>query len=229
MATALTLIDSALQEIGVYGAGETVSGDDAALCMDALNDIIDGLKLESLTIYATQDVSASLPAATSSRTIGPAMQFATARPVRLEDGCFITVGNLEYPLEIISQVQYNAIALKTLEGPWPRYVMYDATMPTGTLYFWPQGACTVHLNVQIPLTAFTSTSNTLSVPPGYKRLLELLLAEEVAPKFQKQISPGTAKKLFNARRVVKRSNLVVPQLDVGGCAPLPGCYAILAG
>lgn len=229
MSTALTLIDNALQELGVYGAGETVSDDDAAVCLEALNDLVDAWRLENLTIYATQNVSAALPAATSSRTIGPAMNFNTARPPRLEDGCFVTVGNLDYPLAVVGEAEYNDITLKTLSGPWPRVCYYNASYPTGTVYFYPLGACTVTLVLQVALSAFTASSNTFTAPPGYKLAMQLTLTEMVATKFQKQVNPSTARRAMNARRVLKRSNLVVPQLKVGAEPQLPGRYAILGG
>jgi hypothetical protein len=229
MATVLTLVNNALQELGVYGAGETVSADDAALCLEALNDILEAWRLENLYIYDTQEVTAALPAATTSRTIGTGGQFNVERPVRLEDGCFVRVGTLDYPLDVVSKADYNDLTLKTLDGPWPRVCVYDAAYPTGTVSFYPRGACTVHLLVQVILSAFTATTNTFAMPPGYKRALELTLAEEVAAKFQKQASPATARRAMNARRVLKRSNLTVPQLQVGAEPQLPGRYAILGG
>jgi hypothetical protein len=229
MATVLDLITDALQEIGVYGAAETVSAEDAAVCLTALNGLLDSWTIENLNLYAQTDVVAALPAATVSRTIGPSMQFNCDRPVRLELGCFVRVGELDYPLDVIDQVQYNEITLKTQSGGWPTCVTYDTEFPTGNVYFWPTGACEVHLNVATQIDQFTATTDTFTLPPGYRRALTLTLAEEVAPKFQVQVQAQTARKAMNARRNLKRANLVVPQLQIGGDDTLPGRYAILGG
>ena len=229
MTTALDLVNSAVQELGIYGAGETVSGDDVALCLSALNDLIDAWRLENLYVYAQQDIVYSLPANTASATIGLTADIDVERPVRFELGSFVRVGEIDYPLDVISQPEFNEIATKTLNGPWPRVCVYDAAFPIGTLTFYPQGACELHLNVQVPLAQIPVAATALLLPPGYKRALILSLTEEIAPKFQKEVTATTARKAMNARRVLKRSNLVVPQLSIGAESHLPGCYAILGG
>jgi hypothetical protein len=229
VATVLNIITDALQELGVIGAGEPVNADDAALCLSALNTLIDAWHLEPLTIFASQQITATLPANTTSLTIGPTLNINVARPVRLEDGCFVRVGDIDYPLDVVSQVDYNAIALKGLDGPWPRVCMYNDTHPTGAVFFWPRGACEVHLNLQLPVAQFAATTTTFSMPPGYRRALALTLAEEVARKFNVEPHPMTTQKARAARRMLKRANFTMPQLDVGGDPPLPGRYAILAG
>lgn len=212
----LDIIKDMLEEIAVLGAGETPSAEDADVCMRAINNILDSWRLENLTVYDTTMVSAALPANTVSLAIGPALALNTTRPVRLEEGCYITVGNLDFPLRIVERAEYNDIVLKTMNGPWPAICCYDANYPTGSVLFWPQGACTVNLNVATVIPEFTLTSQSFALPPGYRRALALTGAEEVATKFERQLSPATAVKARAARRSLKRSNVAVPQLDVAG-------------
>lgn len=229
MATALNLIEEILQELGVLGAGETPDADDAALCLSAINTVLDSWRLENLYAYTQNLVTFTLPAGTVSRTIGPGMQIDTVRPVRIESGSFITVGNLDYPLEVISQEQYDSITLKTLEGPWPTVCMYQDDYPTGSIKFYPLGACTVSLLLQVPLTSFPLSTTTFDMPPGYRRALSLTATEEVATKFKVQPQPITTMKARNARRILKRANFTVPELSVGASPQLPGRYRILGG
>lgn len=212
----LDIIKDMLEEIAVLGAGETPSAEDADVCMRAINSVLDAWRLENLMVYDTTMVSAALPAATSSLAIGTGLALNTTRPVRLEEGCYITVGTLDFPLEIVDRPKYNDIVLKTLNGPWPTVCCYDADYPSGTVLFWPRGACTVNLNVATVIPEFTLTSATFALPPGYRRALALTGAEEVATKFERQLSPVTVAKAKAARRAIKRSNVSVPQLDVAG-------------
>lgn len=227
--TALNLIEDALQELGLYGAGETVDANDSGLCLDALNNILDSWKLENLYAYTQNLTTFALAASTTSMTIGPGMQIDTARPVRIEPGSYITVGNLDYPIEVISQEQYDAITLKTLDGPWPTVCMYQDNYPTGSVYFYPRGACTVNLLLQVPLSSFAATTTTFAMPPGYRRALALTLAEEVATKFKVAPNPITTMKARNARRLLKRANFVVPELAMGATPELPQRYRIKGG
>jgi hypothetical protein len=233
MSTALTIITEALQELGVYGSGETVSADDGVLCLRALNNLLDAWKIEPLMLYETGELVATLPAATSTLTIGDGEDFDTGedinRPARIERGSFVRVGELDYPLDVISQAEYNALTMKDIEGPWPCVCVYDAAYPIGTLTFFPEGACEVHLHVATYLTSFAAVTTVAVLPPGYERALALTLCEEVAAKFQRPVATSTVRKAAAARRSIKRANVVVPQLQVG-CEPsLPGRYAILGG
>lgn len=214
MATALTLITNAMQEIGAIGAGETPTGDDTALCLDALNQLLDSWRLDNLLIFTSSKVTASLPANTSSLTIGTGLQLNTARPVRIEVGSYITASGLDLALDQVNEKDYNDIVLKGINGPWPAVFWYDTGFPTANVFFWPRGACTVNLIVQTPLSTLPLSTTTFSMPPGYQRALSLTLAEEIAPKFERKVSELTMTKAANARRNVKRMNFIVPQLEV---------------
>ena len=213
MATVIDIIDDALQEIGAYGAGETVSGSDSAVALRALNNLLDDLRNQDLSVYAQQNVSATLPANTQSLTIGPTLEIDVARPVKIESGSFVTQSNLDYPLRVITRKEYNDIVLKNVEGSWPSVCFYDALLPTGNVFFFPKGACTVTLVVQIPFAQYATTGTTLVLPPGVERMLGLMLAVEVASKFRLNVTDSTVNKCDSAVRNYKRLNLKVPQLE----------------
>ena len=193
-------------------SGQAVSTDDSSYCLLALNALADAWLTEPDYAYTTALVSASLPAATTSLTIGPAMAFNTPRAVRLESGCYVTVGGVDYPLEIVTQAEYNAIPLKTISA-WPTICYYDGAAPTGNVFFWPVGACTVKLNVLTQLSQFASLATVVNLPPGYERMFRLTLMEEVAGAYGRQLTPLQARNAAQSRRFVKRLNSSVPQLS----------------
>jgi hypothetical protein len=230
MTTAQTIITAALGELGVTESGQTPSNEDLAVCLLALNVLADAWLVEPGYAYSTTLVSAALPAATQSRTIGPAMQFACARPVRIEQpGSYVRVGDIDYPLEVVDDVAYNEIALKSVSGAWPSVCMYDAGSPTGNVYFWPTGACTVYLMVKTPVSQFATLTTSVTLTPGMERALKFSLMEEVAGTFSRKLTTIQHRNAANARRNFKRANFVTPELSVGAATNVPGWIRIKGG
>lgn len=213
--TALTIITATLYELGVLGEGQTVPSGDAQLCHSALNVLADAWLTEPNYAYSTTLVSAALPAATQSRTIGASQQFNCARPIRLEQGCYARVGGVDYEITPITEAEYNAIPLKNIAAGWPSVCYYDAGSPTGNVYFFPTGACTVYLNVLTPVSQFATLATAVTLPPGYERAFKWSLVEEVAGAFGRQVTALQARNAKQARRAIKRTNFVVPQLSNG--------------
>jgi hypothetical protein len=219
MTTAAQLIRGALGKLGIVAPGEAVDAGDAAVCLLSLNTMLDGWAVENLYAYATATVTGTLPAGTGSRTIGPTGQLVAApRPVRLEAGCFFTAGGIDYPIETVTQDEYNSIGLKAIDSLGPRWVFFNATLPNGVLLFHPRPAqaVTLSLVVQQRIAAFANLTTNYNLPPGYERALLYSLAEEVAADYEREVPPTVARTAAMARRAIKRTNNVVPQLDVCG-------------
>jgi hypothetical protein len=213
MTTALSIITTALQDLGVYGAGDPIAADDSSVCLSALNALADAWLTEPNYMYATTAVSASLSEGDTALTIGASQNLNTARPIRLESA-FVTASGIDYPLQIITEAEYNAIADKTLGGGWPQVCFYDSGSPTGNVYFYPTGACTVTVNVLTQLSQFADLTTNYTLPPGYERAFKLTLPEEIAPTFRARLTPDMIRRAHQARRAIKRVNFVVPQLAV---------------
>jgi hypothetical protein len=60
---------------------------------------------------------------------------------------------------------------------------------------------------------FADLTTDYDLEPGSKRALVYSFAEEVASDFEKQMSPGAQRIARGARRSLKRSHHVTPQLD----------------
>lgn len=217
MATALSLIESAMSKIGMLAAGETVSAEDAAVGILRLNALMDSLENEGFFAYATADTIFTLPANTTSRTIGPAMQIALTRPVKLLSGSFCRIGVNDYPLDPISEPEYNAISLKSSVGSVsPCVAFYDGGTPTGNVYFWPVAATSVEVHLITPTASTQATDTTTSfvLPPGYQRYIEFALAIDLAPDFNTTPNPAIIGAAANAKRQIKRTNARTPQLTL---------------
>jgi hypothetical protein len=217
--TANSIIRQALGKLGIAAPGQVVSPGDAQACLQSLNTMLDAWAVESLYAYATQTITGTLPASTATRTIGPTGQLvATPRPVRLEDGCFFTAGGIDYPITTVTEGEYNGIGLKDVASLGPRWVFYRPTLPNGLLSFFPLAApaVTLSLVVQQQISAFATLTTNYTLPPGYERALVFSLSEEVAADYEREVPPTVTRNAAAARRLIKRTNHTVPQLDVCG-------------
>lgn len=217
--TAKQIIEQAAGILGTKAPGEPVDATEMVDWLSRMNMMIDGWRTDSMLSYASQAVTGTLKGGAKSLTIGPTGDIITAyRPIRLEDGSFFTVANggsiYDYPFASITQSQYNDIQYKTLGTLGPSGVYYEPSLPNGTLYIYPQSNGDVTLNLQalIQLVEFDSLTTSYVLAPGYERLIVYSIAEEMAPDYQRQLSPSATKILSIARRSIKRLNHVVPAM-----------------
>jgi len=77
--TVSDLITASLQDLRVLQVGETVSANDAAFALDRLNDWINGLANEGLTVYAQARTTWTISTA-ASYTIGVGGVINCVRP-----------------------------------------------------------------------------------------------------------------------------------------------------
>lgn len=217
MTTALDLIKAAMSKNNVLAAGETPSAEDAQVMLDRLNSLMTSLESEGMFNYTTTRTTASLPANTTSLTIGPAQQIAMVRPVKILKGSFTRVSGVDYPLTPVSEQEYNEISLKSSVGSVaPSVCFYDGGTPTGNVYFWPVASATVqvHLITPAPGGEAVDTSTTYDFPPGYRKMIENCLAVDSAADFNVQVNPQVERAAANAKRLLRRANRKIPQLDV---------------
>lgn len=216
MATALSLIESAMSKINMLAAGETVSAEDAAVGLLRLNALVDALENEGMFAYTTQDTTFTLAAGDVSMTIGPAQEIDMVRPVKILRGSFSRLSGTDYKLNPVSEPEYNEISEKSAYSSIaPSVCYYDGGTPTGILYFWPSPSAAVEVHLITPESGGQATDITTAYvfPPGYQRYLEYALAIELAPDFNTTPSPMIIGAAYNAKRLLKRTNSRIPQLD----------------
>lgn len=215
-ATALQLIEAALGKIGKHSVGETVSAEDADVCLDRLNTLIDSLEGDNMFAYATQDTVVTLPANTESLTIGALQSIDMTRPARVLGGSFTRVDGTDYPLRAVSEAQYNSISEKSDgSATAPQVCFYDGNVPTGLLYFWPTTSASVEVHLITPESSGEAVDLTTAyaMAQGYRRYIEHALAIEIAPDFGMTPPAWLVQATASLKRILKRSNMRVPELD----------------
>lgn len=212
--TARYLIEGALKDLKILDPVTTVEGEDAEDGMDKLNDMVDAWSLEKLYVLVTQKVSGTFSGATA--TIGIGGTFNVDQPLRINHA-FFRRGDEDREIDVVDAASYDRIALKSLADEFPTVLYYERSVPMGTIKVWPAPTSTTYfLDVDVHLSEFATLDTEYTVGRGYRSALRAALAEQLAPLYEKPITPDLSKNIQRAKRILKRSNLVVPVVKIEG-------------
>ena len=208
------IVESALKEIGVLAAGETMSAEDGSDGLDALNMLLDQWKSERLTIYTVTRTTWAITSSVGSYAVGTGSVVNFARPnlqeineVRFQDTSVSPT--LEYPLLQLTENDYARIPQKTLTSTQPTSFYYNPTFPTGLITFWPVPTSATLQGVLYALAAVgeaAALTTLISLPPGYRRALIKNLAEDLASGYGRPVPPELAMEAERTLNGLKASN-----------------------
>jgi hypothetical protein len=235
MATTRELLSGAHRLLGLVNSGNVLP---EAVYQDnlvALNQMIDSWSTERLAVFCTQDQTYYWDAGARIRTLGPTGDFVyilatqseipivtqdedyigvddatTQRPILLDDSTFFRdpSTNVSYGIKFINQLQYNNIAVKTVQSTYPQVMFVNMTFPDITLSVYPVPSRMLEfhfISVQ-PLANATTLSTDLAFPPGYLRAFRYNLALELAPEFNVEPPPEVRRVAMYSKRNLKRIN-----------------------
>src|SRR2546428_2081005 len=187
MSTVRDLITAALLDLGAIASGESPTATEAADALRRLNLLLETWRLERLMVWSIDTMTLPLTGA-SSYTWGTGGTINSTRPVRLEKAelRLQTDPVLDYPLHVLTDAEYEAIALKGLASTLASCVYLDRAYPLASLFFYPVQAsgATAVLHPWHPLTAFASLETTVALPPGYELALQTNLSLELVSMFR---------------------------------------------
>jgi len=224
--TVSELITASLQDLRVLQVGETVSANDAAYALARLNDWINGLATEGLTVYSQARTTWTISTA-ASYTIGSGGVINCARPtgpmgvtnVGFQDTSVSPT--IEYNLgPLLTEDAYAGIAQKALTSVYPQAMYYNPTFTSGLglIYLWPIPTNTTLQGViytPVPVAEFAAISDTISLPPGYRRFLRTGLAKEIASAFDAPLTPDLQQAAMESKADIKRANVRLLDLSSG--------------
>ena len=235
MATTRELLSGAHRLLGLVNSGNVLP---EAVYQDnlvALNQMIDSWNTERLAVFCTQDQTYFWDAGFRIRTLGPTGDFIyllateTPEPIITEDNDYIGVNdgtsfrpillddstyfrdpttNVSYGIKFINQLQYNNIAVKTVQSTYPQVMFVNMTFPNITLsvYPVPNRMLEFHFISVQPLTNPTTLETNLEFPPGYLRAFRYNLALELAPEFNVEPPTEVRRVAMYSKRNLKRIN-----------------------
>jgi hypothetical protein len=225
--TARDLITQALRSVRALGIGDYLEAEDANDALLRLNDWLDSLALERLSIYYVTRTAQDLASNKPSYTIGPGGDINMVRPASIESVGLILDSNAtpvyEKPIDIFTDQRWQSIRQKNLTSPYIQGIYYDhnwspmaapplpaTAMPLGTIYVWPVpniGSTRLVLYTPVALPEFATLDTDYTFPPGYRRFLRTNLMVELAPEYGKQITSDQFRMATQAKAVIKRANV----------------------
>lgn len=235
MATTRELLNGAHRLLGLVNSGNVLP---EAVYQDnlvALNQMIDSWSTERLAVFCTQDQTYYWEPGNRIRTLGPTGDFVfilgtqsdtpiitqgddyigvdgsqPARPILLEDSTYFRdpSTNVSYGIRFINQLQYNNIAVKTVQSTYPQVLFVNMTFPDITLsvYPVPNRLLEFHFISVQPLANPATLETNLEFPPGYLRAFRYNLALELAPEFGVEPSSEVRRVAMYSKRNLKRIN-----------------------
>lgn len=215
--TARELITATLRSIRVLGVGDHLEAEDANDALDRLNDWIDALALERLTMFYVTRTVKPLASNIASYTIGVGGDIDIPRPTHIETaGLILDVGATppyERPLEVFTDLRWQRIRQKTVESTYPTGIYYDHNWAGGLakIYVWPvpTGAAPTELvlNTPVALAEFATLDTDYTFPPGYRRFIRTNLGQEIASEYGKQLTGDQVMQARSAKAAIKRGNV----------------------
>lgn len=206
MTTCRNIIEGALRKIAVLGAGTQLSFEEAEDARVLLNAMMASLSVAGGYVYAETKEAFNLTTA-GSYTIGTGGVFNTARPINITSA-YVTQGNIDYPLMMISNNEFSGINYKAISGI-TEYYYYDANFPLATLYLYPtpNGVSTITLNSFKQLSSFSDLDTVFSMPAEYEAMLIYNLAEWIAPEYEKEASMSVKKVADQTKTAIISQNI----------------------
>lgn len=205
--TAYDLIKASMRLVGITSPGETPTADEANDALDMLNDIIEEMSTQNLFVYGAANETFPTVAGQSVYTIGPAGNWNTTRPVRIADA-YCTVQGIDYPIQMIGQIQFDDISLKTQQQQIIEQLLYINDYPLGRITLWPVPSAVVSivLSTDRVLTQIASTATAISLPPAYVLYLKHALAILLCPEYGQSPSDVIVRTAMTSKAALKRAN-----------------------
>ena len=189
MTTASDIIQEALESIGAYGSGETMTSADASRGLTILNNMLDEWSNNSLTTYAINEQSVTFTPGDFQYTIGPdpSADVVGPRPLRIiatpGSAYVLDFNGNQYGMDVITQAEWNMRGSRNTDSNFPDVLFYDPQFPLGILNFdpMPNIGYTAYFDSYIQFSEFGGLTGTLSLPPGYEIAIKRNVALEFLP------------------------------------------------
>jgi hypothetical protein len=182
--TAADLIRQSLLDVEAVGYADTVPATLTADGLIVLNNLISAWNAERLLIPSITKVTKVLTVGLEQYSIGSGGDINTTRPMSIASAWVRDTQNVDYPLTIKASQDYAIIRNKTSKGR-PRDLFYNPAYTLGRifLYYVPDLAYTLNLDLLAPLSRIALSTDTINTPDEWLRGLAANLAYELAPRF----------------------------------------------
>lgn len=202
--TGQQLVESVLR---IITGGRNYSSANVEDTLTALNLLKDSWSEENLIQHDNSYESFPIIGGTYQYTLGPTGDMPTTRPTTINTA-FLRLNGVDYPLEIITDGEYDKIYRKETVSAYPTQMLVNYSYPNVTIKLWPVPSqdFTLFIDSFKPLADFT-LDGEIALPPAYIRAFKYNLAVEMYPEYPGlPVSEATVLLAEESKKVMKRSN-----------------------
>lgn len=221
LVSASTLITSALDLIGAFAVGDSVSGADMADSLRRLNAMMGQWATQTLTIPVQARETFAISSGVGEYTIGDGATWDTSRPVKITGAGLVLGGSspaVEIPIALLTDDGWQAVQSKALTSSQWTSLYYSPTFVTsgyGTVQLWPvptDAANTAVIYRKAQIAEFADATTEYQLPPGYQEALEYNLAMRLAAPYGRALRPEVMSLATKSLAQIKRTNVKLAPL-----------------
>lgn len=222
------IIQSALYEAGILGAGDPLQAEDLQWGLEKLQRIIDSWNARQELIFSVSFEVFSLIANHAPHTIGPSGDFSIPlRPVRIASASFLlnqaSSNPVDTPIKIRDKSWWAGNPLKSLTSSIVTDLYYDPATPLGNANFYPicDISNEVRLEIWNSLAQAIDPTTQLGLAQGYWEALVTTLGINLCPSYKVAVSADLREQNRMAMSAILGNNDEPPGIDTSGNG-LPG-------
>jgi hypothetical protein len=222
--TGSELASRVLGEIGVLGAGQTPSAEDATVVLQAAGRLFGVWATERLTVINQLRTTKALTSGTRDYTIGTSGDINIARPIGIDHATVIldntATDPLELPIRVFTEDQWAGIGQKTLDSASIEGIFYDAAFSSaarGTISTFPTiniSTATLVLYTPKATVGWTALTDDLVFPPGYEEAIHYGVSVRCCRPFGRQVTRDLQTQAETAESAIKTVNVRMSDLAV---------------
>jgi len=202
MATAGDLITAAFLKVGVGSP----TANQTASALISLNNMVSSWGGEQLVTAVTRE-NFTLTAGDAEYTIGLGGDFDTVRPIRIESAFLRDTEDYDWPLEVVSAKDVNAVTYKATEAkPGKLYFVPEVTLAKIIFDCEPDIAYVLYLESWKNFTEFTDTTTTVTLPNEYKEAIIYNLAVSLAEDWDRVVSKSVMMRADETKYLLSAAN-----------------------
>ncbi len=180
------VITDAYMDAGLLPLGDVPTGEQYAMGMRRLRDLINFFGTKGLKLWVNVDTAVTLVAGTAQYTLGPSGSVDMTKPLRVIQAYYqdnSTPAN-RYPLNVLSWNDYLTLSQVAQQGAINSYFVNKQQVLL-EVTFWPTpdttaATGTAHLLLQAQITNPTELDETMNFPEEWRMALRWGLAADLA-------------------------------------------------
>lgn len=200
--TARDLCTAAAQDLGVYGAGETLSDADAFDMMTRLTWMLKTLQSQGTNLWRVTQDEVEYTAGTATVTLDPIV-------IDVSEARFVQSSTFERPLQRWEQGQYQALPNKAQPG-YPTAFYLNKQVGSVSMSLWPvpSADATIRYSYARVIEDVTDLNQTIDVPQEWMETLWTMLAMRCVSLFGVTRLDPAAVQLITARAALLERQLL---------------------